>query len=67
MNIAQIKQDLANGVMIGRETWRELVDYALKQELTLTELLAKVEHKDDTGPIDSAYQGDDFQCGVVKQ
>lgn len=29
MNIAQIKQDLANGVMIGRETWRELVDYAL--------------------------------------
>lgn len=34
MNIAQIKQDLANGVMIGRETWRELVDYTLKLEET---------------------------------
>lgn len=31
MNIAQLKEDVANGVMIGRETWRKLVDWAYER------------------------------------
>lgn len=32
MNIAQIKQDLDNGVIVSAATWRELVEWAVKVE-----------------------------------
>jgi len=31
MNIAQLKIDVANGVMIGRETWKQLVEWAYER------------------------------------